>query len=97
MNYKDYDEINTDADYKNNNEENFTDNIELFLRNLDISLANLEKVGAIFVTLGYSTFLCGADLDISEALGINNSDVVPISIFLFGQQLILIGFNLLFN
>ncbi|MBN1039067.1 hypothetical protein DVW12_10165 [Clostridium botulinum] len=92
MNYKN---CNTDTESKKNNSKNSTDNIESFLKNLDIALPNLEKIGAVLLTIGYSTFLSAANLDIADALDANNSGVVPFSVFVSGQKLNLIGYIIL--
>ena len=92
MNYKN---CNTDTESKKNNSENSTDNIESFLKKLDIALPNLEKIGAVLLTIGYSTFLSAANLDIADALDANNSGVVPFSVFVSGQKLNLIGYTIL--
>ncbi|WP_242984719.1 hypothetical protein [Clostridium taeniosporum] len=89
MNYKNYDNItNTCSEHKNTKKNNNTDNIETYLKNLDITLPNLEKIGAALVSIGYSIFLSAANLDIADALDINNSEISPFSIFLSGQKLI---------
>ncbi|WP_252246981.1 hypothetical protein [Clostridium sp. ZBS4] len=92
MNYKN---CNTDTESKKNNSKNSTDNIESFLKNLDIALPNLEKIGAVLLTIGYSTFLSAANLDIADSLDANNSGVVPFSVFVSGQKLNLIGYTIL--
>ncbi|NFR86738.1 MULTISPECIES: hypothetical protein [unclassified Clostridium] len=92
MNYKN---CNTDTESKKNNSENSTDNIESFLKKLDIALPNLEKIGAVLLTIGYSTFLSAANLDIADVLDANNSGVVPFSVFVSGQKLNLIGYTIL--
>ncbi|MBY6809592.1 hypothetical protein [Clostridium botulinum] len=94
MNYKNCDN-NTDTESKKNNSENSTDNIDAFLKNLDITLPNLEKIGAAFLAIGYSTFLSAANLDIADALDVNDSGIVPFSVFVSGQKLNLIGYTIL--
>ena len=86
---------NTYSKCKNNNSENSSDNIDAFLKELDITLPNLEKIGAALASIGYSIFLNAANLDIADALDLNNSDIVPFNIFVSGQKLILIGYTIL--
>lgn len=71
------------------------DFIDEFIKKLDISIADLEKAGATLLVLGYSHFFFGADLDILEALEINTTGKSPDSITLFGQQLVLTGYIIL--
>lgn len=95
MNYESFiNDFNTK--FKNTNNENIKNNIDYFLKKLDITLPNLEKIGATLLVIGYSTFLNAANLDISDALNINNSNITPFNIFVSGQKLILIGYTILF-
>lgn len=79
-----------------NNEKKFSDIIEDFIKALDISIADLERIGALFLTFGYSNFFRGANLDIMDALDINNTGESPDEVTLFGQQLVLIGYTFLY-
>ena len=45
---------------------------------------------------GYSIFVVGANLDILEALDRNNTGYIPDSVSLYGQELVLTGYILLF-
>ncbi|MCQ2969692.1 MAG: hypothetical protein MJ191_06215 [Clostridium sp.] len=81
-----------DSDKTSENNNNF----EELIRKQDIALANLEKVGLFFLLYGYSLFVVGANLDILEALDINNTGYLPDTITLYGQQLILTGYIILF-
>lgn len=79
----------------NNDTTSSDDNLENYLKELDLSLANLEKVGAIFLSLGYYTISIGANLDTLEILKINNTGESPEKTFLYGQSLTVIGYILL--
>lgn len=83
----------------NRNSENIEsdDFIEEFIKNLDISIAELEKAGAILLTIGYSHFFYGAEIDILESLEINTTGKSPDDITLFGQQLVLAGYIILWT
>lgn len=73
-----------------------SDNIDDILKNLDIQLANLEKFGSALLIVGYSLFFYGADLDIKETLDINNTGLTPTGVTLYGGELVLYGYILLF-
>lgn len=66
-----------------------------YIKNLDISLAQTEQLGIIFIILGYLEFFNGAEIDILESLEINYAGKSPDEITLFGQELIFIGYVLL--
>lgn len=67
-----------------------------FIKNLDISIAELEKSGAFFLTLGYSNFFRGADLDVLEILERNFTGDSPAEVTLIGQQFVLMGYVILY-
>ena len=71
-------------------------NFEQLITQQDIDLANLEKIGLFFLLYGYSIFVVGADLDILEALDINTTGYIPDSVTLYGQELVLTGYIILF-
>lgn len=71
------------------------DEFREYIKNLDISLAHLEQLGIIFIVVGYLDFYDAANLDILEALEINNTGKHPDEEVLYGQFLILIGYILL--
>lgn len=66
-----------------------------YIKNLDISLAQTEQLGIIFIIFGYLEFFNGADIDILESLEINYTRKSPDEITLLGQELIFIGYILL--
>lgn len=66
-----------------------------YIKNLDISLAQTEQLGIIFIIFGYLEFFNGADIDILESLEINYTGKSPDEITLIGQELIFIGYVLL--
>lgn len=66
-----------------------------YIKNLDISLAQTEQLGIIFIIFGYLEFFNGADIDILESLEINYTGKSPDEITLLGQELIFIGYILL--
>lgn len=66
-----------------------------YIKNLDISLAQTEQLGIIFIIFGYLEFFNGADIDILESLEINYTGKSPNEITLLGQELIFIGYILL--
>lgn len=74
------------------NNENASSELDDFIKRLDISLAELEELGLTFLLVGYSNFYIGADLDILEALDINNTGQHPDIVTLWGQNLVLIGY-----
>lgn len=84
----DYDDFCTDGFA---NEEVF----EEYIKNLTISLANLEKLGVSLLIIGYAYFFYGAQLDILEVNECNDTGNTPTSAFLFGQQLSLLGYIVL--
>ena len=57
-------------------------NFEQLIKQQDIDLANLEKIGLFFLLYGYSIFVVGANLDILEALDMNNTGYIPDSVSL---------------
>ena len=71
-------------------------NFEQLIKQQDIDLANLEKIDLFFLLYGYSIFVVGANLDILEALDRNNTGYIPDSVTLYGQELVLTGYILLF-
>lgn len=66
-----------------------------YIKNLDINLAQTEQLGIIFIIFGYLEFFNGADIDILESLEINYTGKSPDEITLLGQELIFIGYILL--
>lgn len=85
---------------KNNNSENNKQEkspIEEYLDNLDISLSNIEKIGAFFLSLAYSLFILGSNLDILEILDTNNTGISPDDVFLYGEEFILLGYIILWG
>lgn len=66
-----------------------------YIKNLDISLAQTEQLGIIFIIFGYLEFFTGADIDILESLEINYTGKSPDEVTLLGQEIILIGYVLL--
>ena len=90
----------TSKNYENETEKESSTTEECldnYINNSNISLSNLEKVGAFLLSLGYSLFLIGAALDIAETLETNNTGVSPSDVFLYGEQLILIGYIILWG
>lgn len=73
-----------------------SENIDDFLDKLDIDLATLEKFGSALLVIGYTFFIKGADLDISETLDINETGFTATSVTLEGGKLILLGYITLF-
>ena len=71
------------------------DEFKEYIKNLDISLAQTEQLGIIFIIFGYLEFFNGADIDILESLEINYTGKSPDEITLLGQELIFIGYILL--
>lgn len=81
----------------NSNDETGNENsFDALLTNLDIDIANLEKTGLFFILYGYSIFVVGANLDILESLDINDTGYVPDTVTLYGQELVLTGYIILF-
>ena len=82
---------------KNNNKTstNSNNDIEEYIKNAEISLANLEKVGALFLSIGYFSFFIGANLDILDILDINDTGRSPDKTFFEGQSVTVIGYSLL--
>lgn len=66
-----------------------------YIKNLDINLAQTEQLGIIFIIFGYLEFFTGADIDILESLEINYTGKSPDEVTLLGQEIILIGYILL--
>ncbi|MGM9979118.1 MAG: hypothetical protein ACI33J_10000 [Clostridium sp.] len=66
-----------------------------YIKNLDINLAQTEQLGIIFIIFGYLEFFTGADIDILESLEINYTGKSPDEVTLLGQEIILIGYVLL--
>ena len=66
-----------------------------YIKNLDINLAQTEQLGIIFIIFGYLEFFTGADIDILESLEINYTGKSPDEVTLLGQEIILIGYLLL--
>lgn len=66
-----------------------------YIKNLDINLAQTEQLGIIFIIFGYLEFFYGADIDILESLEINHTGKSPDEVTLLGQELILIGYIIL--
>lgn len=70
--------------------------LEDYFKNYDLNLADLEKLGACLLSLGYFIYINATNLDIQDLLGINTSENSPEDIFLFGQQLVLAGYLVLY-
>ena len=66
-----------------------------YIKNLDINLAQTEQLGIIFIIFGYLEFFTGADIDILESLEIKYTGKSPDEVTLLGQEIILIGYVLL--
>ena len=79
---------------ENSIEDSLNEFIE-YIKNLDISLAQTEQLGIIFIIFGYLEFFTGADIDILESLEINYTGKSPDEVTLLGQEIILIGYVLL--
>lgn len=86
---------------KNKNNKNYnegassTDALELYLKNWELALANLEKIGALFTSFGYLNFFFAANLDTLNILNVNNTGRTPEEVFIYGQELISIGYTIL--
>lgn len=83
-----------DDDFKES--QDTSENFDEFIKNLDISIAELEKSGSFFLTLGYSNFFRGANLDILETLERNFTGNSPEEATLIGQQFVLTGYIILY-
>ena len=86
-----------DSFYNNCNDDN-TNNIndlENYINNLDISLANLEALGASLLAIGYAYFFYSAILDKMQLNDIDINGEKPSSVILYGQQLSLMGYIVL--
>lgn len=66
-----------------------------YLKDWELALADLEKVGALFASVGYLTFFFAANLDTLTILDINNTGRTSEETFVNGQELISIGYTLL--
>lgn len=80
--------------YSNENTSS-TDARESYLKNLELALADLEKIGALFISFGYLNFFSAANLDTLNILDINNTGRTPEEVFIYGQELITIGYTIL--
>ena len=87
---------NSDETSDSNETSENNNNFEQLIKQQDIDLANLEKIGLFFLLYGYSIFVVDANLDILEALDRNNTGYIPDSVTLYGQELVLTGYILLF-
>lgn len=81
---------------KKDNKDNNNENIEDYIKNLDINIANLEKVGIFFILYGYSFYILACNLDILEALEENNTEIMPIDVFRFGQRFVVLGYIIMY-
>lgn len=77
-------------------DEEFYESINNYITNLDISIAELEKVAVTVITLGYSQFFFGAEVDILDAKGINYQKLLADDITYHGQILVFWGYVLTF-
>lgn len=68
---------------------------ESYLKDWELALANLEKIGALFASVGYLTFFFASNLDTLTILDINNTGRTAEETFVTGQELISIGYTLL--
>lgn len=60
-----------------------------------IELANLEKVGATLLVIGYSLFVVGANIDVTEILEIDENGPKATTVTLNGAEIVLIGYVVL--
>lgn len=81
---------------KLNSDNNYNNKIDNIIKNSAIDAANIEKVGAAFLSFGYSTFIPASDIDILEALDKNNTGVTSFNILAFGQKFTALGYLLLY-
>ncbi|MBM6860561.1 hypothetical protein H9X78_08710 [Clostridium saudiense] len=72
-----------------------SDSLESYLKNWELALADLEKIGALFASVGYLTFFSAANLDTLTILDINNTEHTAEETFVYSQELISIGYSLL--
>ena len=79
-----------------NSTETITNEIEDIIKNTAIGAANVEKLGALLLSFGYSTFIKASDIDILEVLNKNNTGITSFSILVFGQKFTLLGYILLY-
>lgn len=73
-----------------------TEELEEYFKQLDIKFATLEKFGSSLLVIGYFLFIHGANIDILDSLDRNNTGETASSVTLFGAQLILVGYTILF-
>ena len=60
-----------------------------------IELANLEKIGATLLVIGYSLFVVGANIDVTEILEIDENGPKATTVTLNGAEIVLIGYVVL--
>ncbi|MGL5151371.1 MAG: hypothetical protein ACRC7N_12460 [Clostridium sp.] len=69
---------------------------ELYIDNLLLNAAELERSGALFLMIGYSQFLKGADLDIIELTCKEDTILTRDEVVITGQSFVLIGYLFLY-
>ena len=75
----------------------FEEQVEEFIEQLDLSIAEQEKLGSFLISIGYTQFFRGADIEIMEILEGEESCQSPAAVTLFGQLLVLIGYIILWS
>lgn len=82
---------------KNSNSyNNFANEIDEIIKNTAIDAANIEKIGAVLLSFGYSTFIQASNIDILEALDANTTGRTSFDILVFGQRFTVLGYLLLY-
>lgn len=69
--------------------------IEQDIIKFEVNLGNIEKVGIAFLVVGYSNYIYAINLEILDAQDRNNTGKTPEEAFLFSQNLVVIGYILL--
>lgn len=69
--------------------------IEQDIIKFEVNLGNIEKVGITFLVVGYSNYIYAINLEILDAQDRNNTGKTPEEAFLFSQNLVVIGYILL--
>lgn len=85
-----------DIKLQDKKKKNETEELEEYFKQLDIKFATLEKFGSSLLVIGYFLFIHGANIDILDSLDRNNTGETASSVTLFGAQLILVGYTILF-
>ena len=69
--------------------------IEQDIIKFEVNLGNIEKVGIAFLVVGYSNYIYAINLEVLDAQGRNNTGKTPEEVFLFSQNLVVLGYILL--